>query len=123
MEPSQESRKTLIAGFLDAIRRKGKTPELIARFVADPCLQDHIKDIEAAFPAYEVISEQMVAENDLVVVPGTFVGVHQGPFAGIAPTGKAISAGLMIMYRFADNRMAQYWLQLDLHGLLRQLQS
>jgi predicted ester cyclase len=42
---------------------------------------------EAAFPNYEIVAEDMLAEGDKVVLRGKFHGLHRGPFAGIEATG------------------------------------
>jgi predicted ester cyclase len=90
--------------------------------VADEVLAKHIADSEAAFPNYELIAEEMAAEGDLVVVRGEFRGVHLGPFAGIEPTGKAVSAGLIIIYKVQNGKIVNHWMQFDTFSLLQQLQ-
>lgn len=121
MSTSITQNKQLITSYLNAVSGRPKTPELLAQFVSDPHLVKHIQEVEAAFPAYQLISEQIIAEDDLVSVRGVFRGVQRGMFAGIKPTGKSVSAGLMIVYRIADGRIAEHWLQFDLAGVLEQL--
>lgn len=67
--------------------------------MSDPNLAEHIRQVEAAFPAYELVAEQLIAQGNLVAMRGTFQGVHRGAFAGIPATGRPVSAGLMIIYR------------------------
>jgi predicted ester cyclase len=100
-----------------------KTPELVQQFVTDPHLTAHIQQVEAAFPEYELIADDLIAERDLVAMRGTFQGVHRGPFAGIPATGAAVSAPLMIVYRVRDNRIVEHWLHFDGAGLVTQLQE
>src|SRR5262245_49140850 len=97
--------KQFIGRYLQALSGQRKTPELVARFVAAPRLAAHIRDAEAAFPEYELVADEVMAERDLVAMRGTFQGVHGGPFAGIPATGRSISAPLMIIYRIADGRI------------------
>jgi predicted ester cyclase len=115
--------KQLITRYLSALSGQPKTPELAARFVSDPHLLQHIQEVEAAFPRYEIVAEQVISEGDLVAVRGVFRGVHGGMFAGIEPTGKSVSAGLMIVYRIADGRIAEHWMQFDVSAVLAQLQQ
>lgn len=115
--------KSLITDYLRTLSGHPKTPELVQRYVADERLAKHIADVEAAFPSYEIISEDMLAEGDKVVVRGTFKGVHRGPFAGIEPTGKSVSAGLLIIYAIANGRIVDHWMQFDLFSLLQQLKD
>jgi predicted ester cyclase len=118
MEPKQ-----LITDYLRALSGVAKTPDLVRQYVADEALIEHIAQVEAAFPAYELITEQMVAERDLVAVRATFRGVHRGVFAGIQPTGKIVSSGLMITYGVADDKIVEHWMQFDFFSLLQQLQD
>ena len=115
--------KTLITEYLRTLSGQPKPLELVRRYVADERLAKHIAEIEAAFPSYEIIIEDLLAEGDKVVVRGEFQGIHRGPFAGIEPTGKSVSAGLIIIYAIASGRIVDHWMQFDLFTLLQQLQS
>ena len=115
--------KSLVNDYLRALSGHPKTPELISRYVADVKLAEHIAEVERAFPRYEIVSEDILADRDLVVVRGTFRGLHQGRFAGVEPTGKAVSAGLIIIYRIENGRITEHWMQFDLFTLLQQLRS
>lgn len=115
--------KTLINNYLGALSGQPKTPELVRTYVADERLIQHIAEVEAAFPNYELVAEDLLAEDDKVVVRGTFRGVQRRTFAGVAPTGKAVSAGLMIIYRVERSRIVDHWMQFDLFALMQQIQS
>jgi predicted ester cyclase len=118
---STSENKQFVAQYLEALSGKAKTPELVARFVSDPALVEHIHQAEAGFPSYEIVADDLIAERDLVAVRGTFRGVHRGPFAGIDATGREVSAGLMIIYRIAGDRIAEHWMQFDAAALMAQL--
>ncbi len=113
--------KQLIEDYFQALSGKPKADEVIRQFVADPRLIEHIHQSETAFPSYELIAHQMVAENDTVAVRATMYGIHNGPFAGIQPTGKHVSGDLMLFYRIADGRIVEHWMQMDLGALVNQL--
>ena len=115
--------KTLITDYLRTLSGQTKPLDLVRRYVSDERLAKHIAEIEAAFPSYEIIVEDLLAEGDKVVVRGEFRGIHRGPFAGIEPTGKSVSAGLIIIYAIASGRIVDHWMQFDLFTLLQQLQS
>ena len=51
---SPSENKQLVAQYLQALSGKVKTPELVARFVSDPALAEHIHQAEAGFPSYEI---------------------------------------------------------------------
>jgi predicted ester cyclase len=115
--------KTSITDYPRTLSGQPKTSELVGRYVSDERLAKHIADVEAAFPGYEIILEDLLAEGDNVVVRGNFNGIHRGPFAGIEPTGKSVSAGLIIIYAVANERIVDHWMQFDFFALLQQLQS
>lgn len=114
--------KNLITEYLDALSGHAKTSELVSKYVADEKLAAHIAEVEKAFPRYQILSEDMLSERDLVAVRATFRGEHVGTFAGIGPTGRMVSAGLIIIYRVENGRIAEHWMQFDLFSLLQQLQ-
>jgi predicted ester cyclase len=113
--------KEFVTEYLRSLSGQTKTPELVARFVSDRALAEHIHQAEAAFPSYEIEVDEMIAERDLVALRGTFRGVHQGTFAGVPATGRRVSAGLMIFYRINDRRIVEHWMQFDTAALIAQL--
>lgn len=113
--------KQLIKDYLQALSGQPKTEELMDRFITDPVLKEHIRGAEAAFPGYEVIPQQMVAEGDTVAVLCTFRGVQNGEFAGIAATGKPVSSNFMIFYRVGDGRIVEHWVTMNPQDIVSQL--
>jgi len=113
--------KQLVQEYFNALSGRPKTDKLINRYSSDSGLNEHIRAAEAAFPEYELIPSLVVAEGDLVAARCTFRGVHKGEFAGVQPTGRRVSAELMIFYRIGDGRIAEHWMQMDTGGLIDQL--
>jgi len=115
--------KTFITDYIRALSGRDKGPDVIAKYVVDKALTQHIAEIEAAFPKYELLCEQIIAEGELVAVRGQFRGVHHGPFAGIEPTGRSVVAGLIIIYEIQNRKIVSHWMQFDTFALLNQLQA
>jgi predicted ester cyclase len=113
--------KHFIEEYFNALSGQPKTDELLEEYISDPGLKDHIRVVEAAFPNYELIPNLIVSEAGLVAARCMFRGIHKGEFAGIPPTGKQVSADVMIFYRISEGRIAEHWLQLDTAGLIEQL--
>jgi predicted ester cyclase len=113
--------KQLIKDYLDTINANPKTENLINQYVGDSSLKGHIREAEAAFPGYQLVAHQIVAEGDIVAVRGSFYGVHKGEFAGIAPTGKKVSSDLMLFYRISDGFIVEHWMQWDMKAVVDQL--
>ena len=121
MNATATDAKQLIEEYFKSLSGQPKTEKLLEQYISDPSLKEHIRECEAAFPAYELVPSQIVAEGDMVAVRGTFHGVHKGEFAGVQPTSKSVSADLMIFYRISEGRIAEHWLQIDMCGLLERL--
>jgi len=118
---AKQQAKQLVEDYLEALSGKPKPDELLDRYLNDAGLKEHILVAEAAFPLYELIPHQIVAEGDLVAVRATFRGVHKGEFAGMPPTGKRVSSDLMIFYRVRDGLIIEHWLQMDMKDIVEQL--
>ena len=75
----------------------------------------------AAFPDIHYTLEDVIAEGDRVVVRFTVTATHQGVFAGIPATGKAVSMAGIIIHRIQDGKIIEDWVVRDTLGLLQQL--
>ena len=115
--------KSLIIDYLRALSGKPKTPAVVREYVSDERLAQHIADVEAAFPQYEIVAEDILADGNKIVLRGEFRGIHRGAFAGLEPTSKSVSAGLIIIYAISDGRIVDHWMQFDLFTLMQQLQA
>ena len=118
---STEDNKTFIRRYFEALSGKDKATAVVNRYVTDEELKHHIALYEAAFPSYQLIAEDMIAEGDKVVVRSTFRGTHKGDLMGIPPTGKQVTMPLILIYRIADDKIVEHWMQADALGLLQQL--
>lgn len=61
--------------------------------------KETIMAFRTSFPDLHFTVEEIIAEGDKVAYRWTAQGTHQGAFAGIAPTGKTITAsGITILH-------------------------
>jgi steroid delta-isomerase-like uncharacterized protein len=74
-----------------------------------------------AFPDVHLTIEDLIAEGDTVVVRHTFTGTHQGNFMGIAPTGKYVTVTAILIFRVANGKGIEIWINGDDLGVLQQL--
>ncbi len=118
---STEDNKAFIRSYFEAISGTDKAAAVVNRYVTDEELKHHIAFYEAAFPNYQLLAEDMIAEGDKVVVRSTFHGTHKGDLMGIPPTGKEVTMPVMLIYRIADNKIVEHWMQADALGLMQQL--
>jgi len=77
--------------------------------------------LRTAFPDLTYQVDDIVSERDRVVVRWTWRCTHVGKFVGIAPTGKSATVTGIAIYRVANGRCVERWVELNLLGLLQQL--
>ncbi len=113
--------KQFIERYFVALSGSPKHVTVVQQYVDDKELEDHIAIFEAAFPGYELIAEDMIAEGDKVAVRATARGTHLGEFNGIPATGKEFNISLMLIYRIANGKIVEHWMNADSLGLLQQI--
>jgi steroid delta-isomerase-like uncharacterized protein len=84
-------------------------------------LKHYVSTYRTAFPDIQDTVEEIVAEGDKVVVRWRSRGTHQGEFMGVAPTGREVAFTGMRLFRIAENKIAESWVNLDERGLQEQL--
>jgi predicted ester cyclase len=73
------------------------------------------------FPDLQLTIDTLLVLDGELLARLTATGTHQGPFLGLAPTGRRVSVCAFEAWRLRDGRCAEHWLQLDTCALLRQL--
>ena len=86
-------------------------------------LKKVISGTRVSFPDLHYALEDFIAAGDKVVVRFKFHGTQQGEYRGIAPTGKAISYTGIGIWRLADGKLVEHWSNIDLFGLMQQLNT
>ena len=66
--------------------------------------------------AFEVVDQ--VAEGDRVASRWTVYGTHQGQLGPFAPTGQRLAISGLSIYRIADGKIVEGWVQDDTRQLL-----
>jgi steroid delta-isomerase-like uncharacterized protein len=84
-------------------------------------LKHYVGIYRTAFPDIEDTVEDIVAEGEKVVVRWKSIGVHQGEFMGVAPTGRRVTFTGMRLFRIAENKIVESWVNIDERGLQEQL--
>ena len=84
-------------------------------------LKLYVSIYRTAFPDIQDAVEDIVAEGDKVVVRWTSGGTHQGEFMGVAPTGRHVTFTGMRLFRIAENKIVESWVNIDERGLQEQL--
>ncbi len=120
---SAEESKAVVQRYLDAINGKPKPPEVVDEFIsdADAVLKQHIAGYEATLPCYALDPEDIFAEGDKVAVRFTLRATYAGGFMDIPARGQQVAAPGIIIYRLADGKIVDHWLQLDTQTFMQQL--
>jgi predicted ester cyclase len=79
------------------------------------------KAFRAAITAIHFEIHQTIEEGEMVIARWTIKMKHTGPFLGIAPTAKPITATGMSMMRFLDGKIVEAWDNWDQLALMAQL--
>ena len=81
----------------------------------------YFSELRAAFPdLHYTIEEPLLAEGDKVVGRVTVRGTMQGPFLGMAATGKTATWSEVHVGRIADGKLVEHWATIDQLGMLHQ---
>jgi steroid delta-isomerase-like uncharacterized protein len=83
-------------------------------------LKRYLRSEFESFPdAYESV-EDVVAEGDRVAVRHSFRGTQAGPMGRYPAFGKVISSDHLAIYRLADGKIAEAWVEWDnMSGLVQ----
>lgn len=92
-------------------------PELVGQF------KQAVTMSRTAFADLRVTIEDQVAEGDKVVTRWTAQATHLGPFLGVPATGKPVKVSAIHIHKVVDGRIAALWEEINLFGLMQQLQS
>ncbi|HEU4325149.1 MAG TPA: ester cyclase [Roseiflexaceae bacterium] len=83
---------------------------------------DHVREMQAVFGRFELEISELLADGDRVYVRWRQTGRHMGEYDGFAPTGLPLVEIASAVYRVADGRIVEYWIQIDRAGLQAQLE-
>ena len=82
----------------------------------------HVRGFKQAFGDYRFVIEELIAQGDRVYVRWRQQGIHRASIDGESATGAPLTEIGSAVYRVADGRIVEYWIQLDRKGLEVQLE-
>ena len=128
--PELDAPKNIVTRFFIAFlneRNAAVADELVSPAVAGPAgkgpegYKAMIAPLVKGFPDLLFTIEEMIVEGSRVVVRWTSKGTHNGPFAGVAPTGRQVTNTGIAIYRVESGKIVENWSQLDRLGVLQQI--
>jgi predicted ester cyclase len=116
-----ENNRRLVLKFYKAINGKVITKELLANFITDPILTDHLLFLDELFPRFSLTPEEITTEQDRVIVRAKLTGKHTGKVEGIEPTQEIVNTVFAIGYRIENKKIIDHWFISDQMELIQQL--
>lgn len=80
-----------------------------------------VRQMQEAFPDFEVVYDPVVTSEDHVAVLATVRGTHENPFAVLEPTGNEVNFTAMLISRVEQGKIVEEWRYIDTMTLLEQL--
>ena len=84
-------------------------------------LTEALARVFVAFPDYHQVIHDWIVGGEKVVARWTTTGTHQGPYNGVAPTGKVIHEHGIDIFQVVNGQIVAHWVELDLLGIYRQM--
>ena|SRR5579859_2705206 len=81
----------------------------------------HLPHMRAAFPDMHHTIEAELSDGEFIACVMTVHATHQGPYMGIAPTGREVRFMLLWIERIVDGKVIQHWALPDFLSLFRQI--
>jgi steroid delta-isomerase-like uncharacterized protein len=100
--------------FLDHTPQPGRTPDRDGA-------RELYRLLRVAFPDFHAEIHWQAADGDLVTTYKTYHGTHQGPFLGVAATGRKIHFETVDAMRVRNGQIIEHWGVANLFSLMQQL--
>ncbi len=84
-------------------------------------LKQYVGAFLAGLPDLHFTIDDLIAEGDKVLWRFTGRGTQTGPLMNIPPSGKVGESTGMALFRLADGKIVEVWVNFDTLGLLQQL--
>lgn len=84
---------------------------------------ESLLDFTDAFPDHHWEVRDLVVCDDRVAAVLENTGTQDGPYLGVAPTGRRVVTHEVVVYRLVDGRIAEVWGTADHSRVLRQLRD
>lgn len=117
---TKQEATSFIRRYFDALKRD-KSKANLEEFIAEQPLFEHIAFFEAALPGYWLEAKDILADGDEIAVRMMIHGTHNGELMGVPPTGKTVNFEGLIIYRLANGKIVEHWMQTDTMTLMQQI--
>ncbi len=100
----------------DVVQHDPSTPMPVT---SSDAMKMYIGGFLAGFPDIHFTIDDLLAEGDKVLWRFTAQATHTGPLMNIPPTGKRATVTGMALFRLAEGKIAEVWVNFDALGMLQ----
>ncbi|MDQ0722672.1 putative ester cyclase [Paenibacillus sp. W4I10] len=130
----------IVRTFFEEVR-SGRNPDYASRLMAEQVLAhqvisedevtvtrtpsdyaDHVREMIEAYGEFSLEIQEMLTQGDKVYVRWRQTGTHIGEVDGYSPTNLPVIEIASAVYRVENERIAEYWIQIDRLGIEKQLE-
>ncbi len=86
-------------------------------------LRQFVIGFHASFSEVNYVIEDLIVEHDKVAVRGVVHAVHRGVFRGVPATSRQIQWSTIHVLRLQDSLIMERWVQVDMMGLMGQIEK
>ncbi|MFJ7666403.1 ester cyclase [Lysinibacillus sp. NPDC097195] len=83
---------------------------------------DHVKEMIEAYGKFTLEIQEFMVQDKKVYVRWKQVGTHIGEVDGYVPTNLLVIEIASAVYRIEDEKIVEYWIQIDRAGIEKQLE-
>ncbi|XOI98244.1 ester cyclase [Paenibacillus polymyxa] len=83
---------------------------------------DHVREMIEAYGEFSLEIQELLTQGDKVYVRWRQTGTHVGDVDGYTPTNLPVIEIASAVYRVENERIAEYWIQIDRLGIEKQLE-
>ncbi|WHY77201.1 ester cyclase [Neobacillus sp. WH10] len=83
---------------------------------------EHVREMNEAYGNFSLEIQELLVQGNKVYVRWKQVGTHVGEIDGYQPTGLPVIQMASAVYRIEDEKISEYWIQIDRSGIQKQLE-
>jgi steroid delta-isomerase-like uncharacterized protein len=84
-------------------------------------LKQYVGTFLTAFPDLQFTTDDLLAEGNKVLWRFTAQATNTGPLMTIPPSGERVTVTGMALFRIADDKIAEVWVNIDTLGMLQSI--
>lgn len=83
---------------------------------------EHIREMVEIYGEFSLEIQESLVQGNKVYVRWRQIGTHVGEIDGYQPTGLPVIQIASAVYRIEDEKIVEYWIQIDRLGIQKQLE-